>query len=228
MASGATTAHRELKRLALEWARRHGFAIAATEVWVPKSGYRADGAVYAPRRHRVRAEYGAVAGKTAVFECKQARADLLKDSHDDVATKRKLAVLFERRAKLEDLIGEHRPDLRRGESLFPEYDAWDCSGLEHKAYHDLLAEISVVQTKAKSGTKFSKMLRYCSADILYLVVADDIYAEAEIPAGWGLLVRRGEELELRRAPAALETSDEQRRALLEAIALKATRPHRLA
>ena len=213
-AGGETLAHRELKRLALEWARAQGLVIAAAEVRVPKSGYRADAAAIAR----------GPAGKCAVFECKQARAELLKDAHDDAATRRELAALLKRRTELEALIGEHRPDLRRGESLFPEYDAWDFSGLQHKAYHDLLTEIAAVQTKANHGTKFSKMLRYQSADFLYLVVEDDIYAEAEIPAGWGLLVRRGEVLELRRAPAALDAGDGQRRALLEAIALKATRP----
>ncbi len=213
MSRGETDAHRELKRLALLWARDQGWEIAAAEVRVPKSGYRADAAAIGR---------GPMA-KCAVFECKQARADLLKDAHDDAKTRRQLAALLKRRAKLEGLLATHRPDLRRGESLFPEYDAWDFSGLEHKAYHDLLAEIATVQGRVLAGTKFSKMLRYRSADFLYLVVEDDIFAETEIPAGWGLLVRVEEALELRRAPAALDAGDVQRRALLEAIALKATR-----
>ena len=210
---GETLAHQELKRLAVAWARDNGFRIAAAEVRVPKSGYRADVAAIG-RGERARC---------AVFECKQARADLLKDAHDDAATKQKLAALLERRATLEALLGAHRPDLRRGEALFAEFDAWDFSSLEHKGYHALLMEISMWQTRMKQGTKFSKMLRYRSADFLYLVVEDDIYAEAEIPAGWGLLVRNGEVLELRRKPAALDAGERQRRALLESIALKATR-----
>lgn len=210
---GETAAHRNLKQLALAWAREQGFAIAAAEVRVPKSGYRADVAAIGR---------GAVA-KCAVFECKQARADLLKDAHDDVAVRHKLAAVIQRKNELEALIGEHRPDLRRGEALWPEFDAWDFSDLEHKAYRDLLAELATLQGRVLSGTKFSKMLRYRSADFLYLVVEDDIYAEAEIPAGWGLLVRIGDELALRRKPAALDATDEQRRALLESIALKATR-----
>ena len=213
MSRAETPAHQELKRLALTWARAQGLEIAAAEVRVPKSGYRADAAAIGR----------GPAAKCAVFECKQARADLLKDAHDDATTRRQLAALLKRRAKLEALLAVHRPDLRRGESLFPEYDAWDFSGLEHKAYHDLLAEIAKVQGRVLAGTKFSKMLRYRSADFLYLVVEDDIFAEAEIPAGWGLLVRVAETLELRRAPVALDAGDMQRRALLEAIALKATR-----
>ena len=213
---GETSAHRELKQLAGQWAREQGFVITAPEVRVPKSGYRADVAAIARGKK----------GKCAVFECKQARADLLKDAHDDLATKRELAGLLRRRTKLEKLLGTHRPDLRRGESLFAEYDAWDFSELEHRGYRNLLAEIATLQTRVIKGTKFSKMLGYQSADFLYLVVEDDIYAEAEIPAGWGLLVRRGEQLDLKRKPAALDAGETQRRALLEAIALRAPRASR--
>ena len=209
---GETAAHQELKRLAVAWAQASGFRIAAAEVRVPRSGYRADVAAIG------RGE----SARCAVFECKQARADLLKDAHDDEVAKKKLVALLERRATLETLLSEHRPDLRRGESLFPEFDAWDFSGLDHKTYHGLLNEIATWQTRVKQGTKFSKMLRYRSADFLYLVVEDDIYAEAEIPAGWGLLVRKEESLVLRRKPVGLDAGDSQRRELLEAIALKAT------
>ncbi len=212
-AKGETAAHRQLKALALAWARAHGFPIAAPEVRVPRSGYRAD----------VAAIGRGPAAKCALFECKQARADLRKDAHDDATVRGQLAAAVERRDALEQLLAIHRPDLRRGEALWPDYDAWDFSGLEHRGYHGLLAQIAALQDRKQSGTKFSKMLRYCSADFLYLVVEDDIYAAGEIPAGWGLLVRRDGVLELRRKPAALAADDGQRRALLEAIALAAMR-----
>jgi hypothetical protein len=132
-----------------------------------------------------------------------------------------LAKLLERRAALEALLGVHRPDLRKGETLFPEYDAWDFDGLEHKTYHGVLAQIAMLQAQVFKGAKFAKMLRYRCANFLYLVVEDGIYAEAEIPAGWGLLVRVGETLVVRRKPATLEVIAAQRHALLEAIALAA-------
>jgi hypothetical protein len=213
MTGGETENHLRLKTLALAWARAIGFAIAAGEVRVPKSGYRADVAACSRGAQR----------RTAVFECKQARADLLKDAHAEAATKRKLTELIERRAKLEALLAVHRPDLRRGESLFAEFDAWDFSGLEHRAYRDVLAQLATAQERVLHGTKFSKMFRYHCADFLYLVAEENIFAEAEVPAGWGLLVRRGDALELARPPAALDASEAQRLALLENIALAATR-----
>jgi hypothetical protein len=229
MSAGESDNHQRLKTLALAWAQTNGFSIAAPEVRVPKSGYRAD--VAACGR-------GANA-RTAVFECKQSRADLLKDSHAELTTRARLVELTERRQALEEMLAVHRPDLRRGEALWPEYDAWDFSALEHQTYRGVLTEIEVVQRRVLRGTKFSKMFRYRCADYLYLVVEENIFAEAEIPAGWGLLVRcaidagekpvgsdRSEPVEglrLARPPTHLDASATQRTALLESIAIAATR-----
>lgn len=215
---GETEKHRELKRLALAWAQTNGFPIAAPEVRVPRCGYRADVAACGRRGWG-----GAEEGRTAVFECKQARADLLKDAHAEAATRARLEELVARRSKLEELMAMHRPDLRKGESLFPEFDAWDFSGLEHATYRAVLAELAMVQARVLRGTKFSRMFRYACADFLYLVVEEGIFAEAEIPAGWGLLRRTGDGLELARLPVALNAAAEQRRALLESIAFAAVR-----
>ena len=213
MSSAETENHVRLKTLALAWAQENGFAICGVEVRVPKSGYRAD----------VAAIGRGVEARTAVFECKQSRADLLKDAHAEMATRMRLAELVQRRRVLEEMLAVHRPDLRRGEALWPEYDAWDFSTLEHRAYRALLAELAAVQRRFLRGTKFSKMFRYRCADFLYLVVEDGIFAEAEIPAGWGLLVRGGDALRLARAPAHLDAAPVQRTALLESIALAGTR-----
>ncbi len=221
MSTGETQSHRRLKALALAWAQMHGFAIAAVEVRVPKSGYRADVAAYAP--HPPSPSHGEAAGRTAVFECKQARADLLKDAHAEVETRARLAELTERRKNLEAMLAVHRPDLRRGEALWPEFDAWDFSGLEHASYRGVLDEIDTLHRRVRGGTKFSKMFRYRCADFLYLVTKENIFAEAEVPAGWGLLVRAGDVLRLARPPVALEASAGQRLRLLEAIALAGTR-----
>lgn len=213
MPRNETDSHFRLKSLALAWARASGFEIAAAEVRVPRSGFRADVAACGRGGH----------ARTAVFECKQSRADLLKDAHVEKATRARLAELIERRRTLEELLAVHRPDLRRGEALWPEFDTWDFSALEHHTYHAVIEEIATLQRRVLKGTKFSKMFRYRCADFLYLVVEENIFAEAEVPAGWGLLVHSAGELALSRRPVALEAAVEQRRALLENIALAATR-----
>ena len=212
-ARGETETHAELKRLSLAWAQTNGLTLCSTEVHVPRSGYRAD--VAACGRG---ADF-----RTAVFECKQARADLLKDAHVEATTREQLAALIERRRTLEALLAVHRPDLRRGEALWPEYDTWDFSQLEHSTYRDVLAELATLQQRILRGTKFSKMFRYRCADFLYLVVEDGIFAEAEIPAGWGLLIRRNDALDLARPPADLTATPAQRLALLQAVAAAGTR-----
>jgi hypothetical protein len=217
MPSSETLNHSRLKVLALTWAQVNGFPLCGVEVPVPKSGYRAD----------VAAIGRGPTARTAVFECKQSRADLLKDAHAEVETRTHLAELTQRRRTLEELLAVHRPDLRRGEALWPEYDCWDFSSLEHRAYRDVLTEIETMQRRVIRGTKFSKMFRYRCADFLYLVVEDGIFAEAEVPAGWGLLIRcageSGDSLRLARPPTNLDAAPAQRIALLESIALAGTR-----
>src|SRR5690348_12809226 len=77
MAGGETETHRTLKRLALAWAQANGLLVSAPEVRVPKSGYRADVAACSRGNER----------RTAVFECKQSRADLLKDAYAEAVTR---------------------------------------------------------------------------------------------------------------------------------------------
>jgi hypothetical protein len=221
--SGETENHRRLKALALAWAQTTGFAIAATEVRVPKSGYRADVAAAETAlaaRHRGGCD---AAPRTAVFECKQARADLLKDARREEEAHRRVDALRARLRTLEELIGGHRPDLRRGESLFPEFDAWDFSGLEHRTHRDVVAELASWEERLRGGAKFSRLWRWRAADYFHLVSEAGIFAEAEIPAGWGLLVRRGDTLELVRKPVWTEPAPDASAAMREAIAVAATR-----
>lgn len=216
-----TIEHARLKALALAWAQSNGFAICGLEVRVPGCGFRADVAAYA------RGTGPAKMARTAVFECKQARADLLKDAHAEAATRARLAELLARRKSLEDMLAVHRPDVRRGEALWPEYDSWDFDAIGHTTYRRLLLELEKVQRHVLRGTKFSRMFRYRSADFLYLVVENGIFAEAEVPAGWGLLVRNpaeaAEGLRLLRAPVHLYPAPASRTTLLENIALAGTR-----
>ena len=217
MAASETAAHRRLKELARRWAGDTGFGIAALEVRVPRSGYRVDVAAYARGTKQQ-------PGRTALFECKQARADLLKDSRAEIATRERLAGLLARRAKLEKLIAEHRPDLRRGESLFPEFDSIDTGVLRHETHAAVIDEIAILQRRLLQGTKFEKLRRYLAADALYLVVEEGIFADDEIPAGWGLLVRQGDGLKSARPPLRLFPAPGARVALLENIAVAACRP----
>ena len=97
------------------------------------------------------------------------------------------------------------------------------AGLEHETHRRVVADLARWQERLLSGTKFARLRRWRAADYFYLVSEEGIFAEAEVPAGWGLLVRRGGELELARKPVWTEASEVSRLALLESIALAATR-----
>lgn len=211
-----SAAHRELKQLALAWARAHRLVLAASEVRLPRSGYRADVAAATPRALSANA-------LTAVFECKATRADFLRDSARETGAAETLVRMSERLMALRALIGGHRPDLRRGEELFPEFDALDLRGLKHRTHDRLEREFARRQRRLLEGTKFAKLARWRAASLLYLVAEEGLFAPHEVPDGWGLLVRRGDELVLTVQPCLRTTTPAERVALIERIAAVAAR-----
>jgi hypothetical protein len=233
MPGNETETHRNLKRLALVWARQQGYAIGGVEIRLPHSHFRADVTAYRPETKRLplpdagsssaRLVRQPVIGTTAVFECKQARADFLKDSHSATATAQRLKALDARRQTLERLLGMHYPSLRKGETLFSEYDAIDPTNHEHKTYRKVVREIAVLQARLYGKTKFDKMTRYRCANLCYLVVENGVLAGHEAPPGWGLLIRRDDSLFLERLPVWQDVAEPTRLALLQKIALTATR-----
>lgn len=222
MNRGETERHRELKRLALAWARTRGLDLAAAEVRIPRSGWRADVAAA-----------GGKDGPCALFECKQSREDLRRDAHDEAAARARWEELTRRARALDELLATHCPALRRGEALWPEFDTWDFSGLRHRGRRALAVAREAAERRVRDGTKFSRLRRYHAADELYLVVEPDCFAPADLPAGWGLLVRSGgsgsgaASLRLERAPEPLAAAPGQRAALRAAIERAAGRPRAL-
>ena len=210
---GESRAHRELKQLTVAWARANRLSL--TEVRLPRSAYRADVAAATPRQLGSQAV-------TAVFECKASRADFLRDAAPETATREKILTLTARLDALNHLIGTHRPDLRRGEELFPEFECIDLRGSRHATHKALSKELHAAQVALYEGTKFAKLARWRSASFLYLVVESaDLAATHEIPAGWGCLVRRDDQLHCLRPPLRHEVSLAARIALLERLASRA-------
>jgi hypothetical protein len=212
MGRGETEEHRTLKRLACEWAQSAGFAFVACEVRVPRSGYRADVAALTRKLRSPEA-------RSALFECKQSRADFLRDQVDEPAAQAETRALSERLRALRALLAVHRPDLRRGESLFAEFDSYDFGGLRHETLHELEAEFEALQRKLLLGVKFSRLHKYHAADFLYLVTEPSILEPHEVPAGWGWLERDGETLALREPPLRHQAAPQSGLAWLESIAL---------
>lgn len=213
MKRGETDEHKNLKRLAFLWARTAGLPLVGSEVRVPQSPYRAD--VVAMSRHPVTDREAHV----ALFECKQCRSDLLRDQADEPVIRAAAGAIAARVQMLREMLATHRPDLRRGESLFAEFDSYDFTGLRHDTLHQLEAEWEDLQRKLGTRVKFSRLHKYHSADYLYLVTEPGVLLPHEIPNGWGWLVREEEALVLKQKPVRHESSVERRRAWLESLAL---------
>jgi hypothetical protein len=212
---GETDSHVRLKRLALLWAQANGYSACAAEVGLPQCRYRADVAAYRPQRGQP--------GVTAIFECKQARADLRRDNCRGEATRERLRSVSRRRQVLEKHLRIHYPTLRTGDSLFPEYDSHDFSAIEHQGYGRVLRELSALQNHLNGGRKFECLTRYRCANLFFLVLPNELFCESGVPLGWGALVEANESLALLRKPIWHDNSAETRLRFLQRIATAGTR-----
>jgi hypothetical protein len=184
-------------------------------VSLPHCRYRADVAAFRYHRHENRA---------AIFECKQALPDLRRDNCDSISARERLDSLQSRRAVIERNLRVHYPTLRTGESLFPDYDAWNFSDLEHRGYSHVVRNGDALRQRLIDCTKFEKLAHYRCANLFYLVIAEPLQNIAfETPLGWGLLVESGESLRLIQKPHWQETSPEARLGFLQRVAAAATR-----
>lgn len=212
--AGETAAHQQLKRLALIWAQAQGFAACAAEVTLPKCRYRADVAAY---------RSSGSDGLTAVFECKQARCDLRRDNCCASTARSRLDTVCRRRDVLERHLRIHYPSLRVSDSLFPEFDSHDFHAIGHRSYSRVLREMSALQNRLYDCTKFERLMRYGCANLFFLVLTADIFDEAEVPVGWGALVKAGESLVLVRKPVWQNVAKDHSLRVLQRIAAAGTR-----
>ena len=210
---GETEAHIHLKRLAFVWAQANGYSACAMEVSLPRCRYRADVAGYRPGTRPV----------TAIFECKQALADLRRDNCNSESTRERLRSISRRRDVLEKHLRIHYPTLRTGDSLFPEYDSHNFSEIGHHNYARVLREFCALQARLNNGLKFECLVRYRCANLFFLVLPDALYTESIVPPGWGALIETNGSLLLARKPVWHDGLEEAPLRFLQRIALAGTR-----
>ena len=189
-----TEEHWLLKRLALGWAYERGFNCISFEVRAPRSPYRVDVAGYRPAKDRE-------SPIVALFECKQNRPDLNRDSAQTTGVEIELRGLQERRQNLERLLAVHFPNARTPSSLFPEWDPFDPETLPHSGYLRVIRRIMALQRKLEGNTKFERVTRYRLANLHFLVAPIGLVRSERVPPGWGLLEAvENKRLELRIQP----------------------------
>jgi len=210
-----TETHARLKQLAFIWAQAQGFSACAMEVTLPNCRYRADVAGHRWQRKQT--------GSTAIFECKQALCDLRRDNCHSKAALERLDLICQRRQILEARLREHYPNLRNGDSLFPEFDSENFTAIGHLGYARLLRDMRALQNRLYDCTKFDKLIRYRCANLFFLVLPEELFREPEIPVGWCALVESNGVLTLKRKPTWHDTTAEDRIGLLQRIAMAGTR-----
>lgn len=210
-----TAAHRELKRLALLWAQAQRYSACAIEVTLPRCRYRADVAAFRLSPNE--------SGCATIFECKQSSPDLRRDNRCASTTRERLESVHKRRLIIEKHLRVHYPGLRRGESLFAEWDSHDFASIGHRNYSRILREMTALQNQLRDGTKFEKLVRYRCANLFFLVVPNELFCLSEIPVGWGALVAKNSMLSLARQPVWHEMQSGNQLQFLHRIAVTGTR-----
>lgn len=230
-------AHRQLRLASTAALLAGGCCAAACEVKCPISRFRVDVAGYQdplPRRQSFipgetifKRESQA---RTIVIECKQSRADFLRDSRETPVLLARRRELDEARRCLEDrIIRPSEPDLRRGgTSLFREMEVWEFDRSRLASYRKIMLELRRIDEALHGQTKFWLLSRYRLADRLYLAAVKGLVSVEELPPGWGLLEAELSEgdvaIRIRCSADELGASDIRRQRLLRNIAAAASRP----
>ncbi len=225
-----TLDHHALKRLAVAWLWRLGCRVVATEVLAPVGRYRVDVAgwfdrpvdgllersaaaatsasaasLWATHDGRARRDAARSEGATIIIECKQSRADFLRDGSDPDALLRERERLRRRKAEIEETkVKRFEPTLRKeGSSLFEGLEEWDFAKSRMASYRAVLRDLQRVDESLYGQTKFARFARYRLADRLVLFAPAGLIRPRELPEGWGLVECHRRPLRRERASMAL-------------------------
>jgi hypothetical protein len=158
-----------------------------------------------------------------IFECKQQRADFLRDSRCTAKLDARLRHLHEQRSLYESSMQVHLPSLRNGDTLFPEFDGYRYEAAGFEPYESISAEIRRLTNRLHRETKFANLLRWRAANLFYVVAEEGVAYPHELPAGWGLLLRSDCDLVLAAPAVWQEIPQENGLQLLLKLAMSGTR-----
>ena len=222
MAARGHFKRRTLRALALKWAVGQGFKVAATDVSLPSLKTRADVAACKPEApKRVKGVLQLRAGTTLLIECLPGRPRLGGDVQPEAILAR-LAELEQQKEQHESAMRRSFPTLREGATLFPEFDIYRFQDVGSDAYGAVIKEIDTLSMQIHHGTKLEKLARWPSANLRYLAAEPGTIQCHELPAGWGLLERKGAEMIPSVKAVWSEASEMNRWTLMMRIAMRAS------
>jgi hypothetical protein len=231
-----TAVHTQLRLASVSALLAGGCCAAACEVRCPISRFRVDAAGYLdplPKRpgpERISTAFPrSQDARTVIVECKQARADFLRDNRETPRLLARRRELDAARQCLEDrIIRASEPQLRLGgTSLFRELESWEFDRSRLGSYRKIMLELRRVDEALHGQTKFWLLSRYRLADWLYIAAPRGLLALDELPPSWGLMEFEFDSpglMRIRREAEELGASTVRRLRLLRNIAAAATRP----
>jgi hypothetical protein len=86
-----------------------------------------------------------------------------------------------------------------------------------------MRELGALQNRLYDCTKFEKLIRYRCANLFFIVLAEQIFRESEVPVGWGALIESNDTLILVRKPMWHDATAANRLHVLHRIAVAGTR-----
>jgi hypothetical protein len=193
-----TAAHYALKGFAMALLHQCGCRAMAVEVRCPISRYRIDVAgwqdIAFPRTGGQRGLDASHAyprrcePRTIFVECKQSRADYLRDRGQLERVLAQREMLLRQKHELEEReLKVREPGLRQGgASLFTSMDEWDFSAARSPKYRRILAEIAKLERQLTGSTKFWYLAHHNLADQMLIAAPVGLIRCDELPIGWGL------------------------------------------
>lgn len=191
-----TVDHQVLKRVALAFLRARGCCAVGTEVACPIPRWRADVAGYSDglrvgRKGEKRQPF------TLIVECKQSRADFLKDRADRASLLRQREELLKRLREEEERLlkraeregaaaGGDGRELAR-EFLFPQLEVLRDEAARWPGHREIVGELAGLDRRLYGHTKFALLSAYRQADELYVAAPRGMVRPDELPRGWGLV-----------------------------------------
>lgn len=175
-------AHQRLKAFAAEFLRSIGCWHIATEARTRIPRFRADvmGLGLTPG-----------AGGTpfvAIVECKQSRADFLRDAADRDAVRRRRDALLARCAGAEPLLRASEPHLIDSDGwLFPELAPLRLDGSRLRGLRRARRDAASLDRRSRANVKLWSLRRWRQADLFYIATPRGLLKQAEMPQGWRLI-----------------------------------------
>lgn len=174
--------HQRLKAFAAEFLRSIGCWHIATEARTRIPRFRADvmGLGHAP---------GADGSPfVAIVECKQSRADFLRDAADRDALRRKRDALLARCVDAESLLRAAEPHLIDSDGwLFPECAPARVGDTCLRGLRAGRRNAASLHRRSRANVKLWSLRRWRQADLFYIAAPRGLLRQAEMPQGWRLI-----------------------------------------